>query len=132
MSNARNLVIVERAYRGAIEVGYFDVLYQLLELHRQLAGVDLLLRDHAATYALDTAEFGPESLTGLFGGAPIAVNDPRSEVRRLLETGVRVLVCHDDIVGLRLRPERLRAGVRIVDDAELYGRWPDYSQILYM
>lgn len=132
MSNAQNLVIVERAYRGAVEVGYFDVLYQLLELHRQLDGVDLLLRDHASTYGLAGEPFAPESVTRLWSGGEIAPNSPRCEVRRLIELGVRVLVHRDDLTEFAVPPARLVPGVRIVDDAELYDRWPSYAQILYM
>ncbi|MFC7617397.1 hypothetical protein ACFQV2_32245 [Actinokineospora soli] len=41
---ADTLAIVERAYRGAVEKQFFDALYLAVELHRQLGGMDLLLR----------------------------------------------------------------------------------------
>lgn len=49
---AQVLGIVERAYRGAVEKQFFDVLYMSVELHRQLGGMDILLRGPAVTCAL--------------------------------------------------------------------------------
>lgn len=132
MTDAQNLIIVERAYRGAVEVGYFDILYQALELHRQLNGVDILLRQHASTYALATApRVLDEAAEKVFAGRA-RLDDPRGEVGRLLDVGIAVMVQRDDIADLRIAPERIRRGVHIVDDADLDQRWFDYTQILYL
>lgn len=129
---AANLVIVERAYRGAFEVGYFDVLYQLLEIHRQLNGADLLLRGHAVTYAFDMPGPG-EFIEPFIGeGEQSRLNDPRADVVRLVAAGVGVMVDGVDMDTFATEGKPVIDGVRIVNSAELYRHWPDYGHILYM
>jgi hypothetical protein len=79
-----SLAIVERAYRGAVEVAYFDALFLGIEIHRQL-GLDVLLRGEAVTYAVD----GPAPEPFLVGKRLVETLDaPRADLLRLRDLGV--------------------------------------------
>ncbi|MCL6292859.1 hypothetical protein [Streptomyces sp. 43Y-GA-1] len=128
--DGRVLGIVERAYRGAVEKQFFDVLYMAVELHRQLGGMDILLRGPAVTCALRAAETAP--LT--FGGRVLdTLSDQRRDLRALLAAGVRVLVQEEDLTDLGLGPADLvDAAVRPVTSAQLSGWWPHYRMVSYL
>lgn len=125
---ARNLAIVERGYRGAVEVAYFDVLYQLLELHRQLGGVDVLLRSDAVTYALEA----PRPAALLIGAVTLTdLDDPRGDIRRLLELGVGVFVEEPDVTRLGLDRHRLRPEINVLTARSASERMAEYEQVVF-
>ncbi|MET9657652.1 hypothetical protein [Streptomyces sp. NPDC006510] len=128
--NGRVLGIVERAYRGAVEKQFFDVLYMAVELHRQLGGMDILLRGPAVTCALAAAEVGPLR----FGGRVLdSLTDPRRDLRVLLDAGVRVLVQKEDLTALGFDPgDLLDPAVRPVSAAEVVRRWPEYRTVSFL
>lgn len=128
--NPSSLAIVESGYRGALETQYFDALYSALELHRQLGGLEILLRGSAASYAID-ARPAPAPLIGTVVVA--TANDPRSGVRRLLEAGVRVWVEEPDLHACGLDTTgRLIPGVERVPRGALAGRWPHYRSVFFL
>lgn len=123
-----SLAIVERAYRGAVEVAYFDALFLGIEIHRQL-GLDLLLRGEAVTYAVDAPP--PEPL--LVGKRLLRTLDaPRADLLRLRDLGVGIRVEREDLEPLGLRADRLIDGVECVAAGESAARWPDYDRIFFL
>lgn len=127
---AQVLGIVERAYRGAVEKQFFDVLYMSVELHRQLGGMDLLLRGPAVTCALRGAETGPL----LLGGRLLdTLGDQRRDLRALIDSGVRVFVQEEDLTDLGFGPADLvDAAVRPVTSAQLTDWWPHYRMVGFL
>ncbi|MEU9031011.1 hypothetical protein AB0D46_26565 [Streptomyces sp. NPDC048383] len=126
--DARVLAIVEHGYRGALEKQFFDELYLATELHRQLGGLDILLRGSAASYALDT---GPVPALRIGSRTVDTLTDPRAGVRTLLEQGVGVLVEEPDIAALAAaRP--LIEGVRLVAADETAARWNEYRMVVFL
>ncbi|MEV6960361.1 hypothetical protein AB0M97_14410 [Streptomyces sp. NPDC051207] len=123
-----SLAIVERAYRGAVEVAYFDALFLGIEIHRQL-GLDLLLRGEAVTYAVDAPPPGPL----MVGRRPVDTLDaPRADLLRLRDLGVGIRVEHEDLAALGLGEDRLIDGVECVAAGEFAVRWPDYDRIFFL
>ncbi|SOD62586.1 hypothetical protein SAMN06297387_106163 [Streptomyces zhaozhouensis] len=126
----RCLGIVERAYRGALEKQFFDELYLSVEMHRQLGGLDLLLRGQAVCYAAASATV-PELR---FGKATVTtLSDHRRDLVTLLENGVRVLAEESSLAAyLPGGAARLTPGVVPVADGELAPRWPDYRLVFFI
>lgn len=123
-----SLAIVERAYRGAVEVAYFDALFLGIEIHRQL-GLDVLLRGEAVTYALEAAPAPPVRI----GGHLLeTLGAPRDDLLRLREAGVGIWVEEDGLAGLGIGRDRLIDGARCAAPGELAARWPDYDRIFYL
>ncbi|WP_062209439.1 hypothetical protein [Streptomyces sp. NBRC 109706] len=127
---ARVLAIVDRAYRGAVEKQYADSLYLALELHRQLGGMDILLRGQAVSYAARHAEVptlrvGERELTSL--------TDPRRDVERLLEAGLRVLADETALHTWGLDgPDALLPGVERTTARRTAERWADYRMVSFL
>ncbi|MET9610109.1 hypothetical protein ABZZ17_34400 [Streptomyces sp. NPDC006512] len=125
---ARVLAIVEHGYRGALEKQFFDELYLATELHRQLGGLDILLRGSAASYALDT---GPVPALRIGDRTVDTLTDPRAGLRTLLAQGTGVLVEEPDIAALgAARP--LVAGVRLVAADATAARWNEYRMVIFL
>ncbi|NGO12377.1 hypothetical protein G5C60_33430 [Streptomyces sp. HC44] len=123
-----SLAIVERAYRGAVEVAYFDALFLGIEIHRQL-GLDLLLRGEAVTYAVDAPP--PEPL--LVGKRLLDTLDaPRADLLRLRDLGVGIRVESEDLAALGLSADRLIDGAECVAAGEFTACWPDYDRIFFL
>nr|BCN28643.1 hypothetical protein [Streptomyces sp. SANK 60404] len=123
-----SLAIVERAYRGAVEVAYFDALYLGLEIHRQL-GLDVLLRGEAVTYALDAAPAPPVTI----GGRVLeTLGTPRDDLARLRDAGVGIWVEEDGLASLGIGRDRLIDGVRCAAPGELAARWPEYDRVFFL
>ncbi|WP_369390553.1 hypothetical protein AB5J72_25155 [Streptomyces sp. CG1] len=123
-----SLAIVERAYRGAVEVAYFDALFLGIEIHRQL-GLDVVLRGEAVTYAVEAAPAPPLKI----GGRLLeALDAPREDLLRLREAGVGIWVEEDGLAALGIGRERLIDGVRCAAPGELAARWPEYDRVFYL
>lgn len=129
-AGTRCLGIVERAYRGALEKQFFDELYLSVELHRQLGGLDLLLRGQAVGYAAAAATV-PELR---FGKRTVAtLSDHRRDLATLLENGVRVLAEESSLAAyLPGGADRLVPGVVPVADGALAVRWPEYRLVFFV
>ncbi|MEU9113899.1 hypothetical protein AB0D04_19475 [Streptomyces sp. NPDC048483] len=126
----RTLAIVERAYRGALEKQFFDELYLAVELHRQLGGLDLLLRGQAVTYAVRT-----EPVPALRIGTRTldTLSDPRRDLTVLLDAGVRVSAEESALAAYAPHGrDRLLPGVQTAADGELALRWPDYRMVCFL
>jgi hypothetical protein len=126
----RTLAIVERAHRGTAEKQFFTELYLATELHRQLGGLDILLRGQAVTYAVDAPP--PPALH--IGGHTVAAHcDPRADLRRLLEAGVRVWAEEPSLAtyvpGGR---EALLPDVHTAAEGEFALRWPAYRRVCFL
>ncbi|GAA2367354.1 hypothetical protein [Streptomyces cuspidosporus] len=129
-ATARWLVMIERAYRGAVERQFADVLPLVVELHRQSGGTDLALRGLAASYALDT-DYEPALRIGR--RTLDTLTDPRATLRETLAAGVAVLVEEPDLTALgRTAADRLLPGVRVVEGGGLAARWPSYEQVWFL
>lgn len=125
----RTLLIVERAYRGAVEEQFADALYFVRELHRQSGGVDLALRGPAAGYAVHTDRRPAVRIAG----RPLdTLPDPRRSVRQLLDDGVAVWVEEPDLTALGVTAlARLIPGVRCLAEHELASRWSSYARVWF-
>ncbi|MFD1147568.1 hypothetical protein [Saccharothrix hoggarensis] len=127
---AETLAIVERAYRGALEKQFFDALYLAVELHRQLGGLDVLLRGPAVSYAAARAEVGPIDV----GRRRVdTLTDPRRDLTRLRESGVDIWVEERDLAPFGVTgPGALLPGIRTAAPGELARRWPDYRRVCFL
>lgn len=114
------LAIIDRAYRGSAEAGFFDALYGVLMLGDQLGGMDVVLRGTAVTAAVDD------------GPAPGPLPTPRRPVRELVAKGVPVYVDKPGLEAFGLGDDALLPGVTCMDTAELAGRWPDYDGVWFL
>jgi hypothetical protein len=125
----RTLLIVERAYRGAVEDQFADVLYFVHGLHRQSGGVELALRGAAAGYAVQTDRPGALRVAGRLLGT---LADPRRSVQLLLDDGVAVWTEEPDLLALGdTAPARLIPGVRCLAAHEVAARWPSYARVWF-
>ncbi|MBH5335055.1 hypothetical protein IHE55_09710 [Streptomyces pactum] len=126
----RWLVVMERAYRGAVESQYADGLNFVQDLHRQSGACDLALRGTAVGYAVRTG-FEPSVRIG--SRTLDTLPDPRAALTRMLADGMTVLVEEDGLASLgRTARERLLPGVRVVGGGELAASWPSYTQVWFM
>lgn len=118
---------MEHAYRGAVEKQYFDALYLAVELHRQLGGMDLLLRGPAVAYASAEAATGPLTL----GGRVIdTLTDPGADLARLRDEGVAVWVERPDLAAFGVGA--LLPGVGIAEPGEFAARWGEYRRVCFL
>lgn len=125
------LAIVERAYRGMVEKQFFDVFYLATELHRQVGGLDIALRGHAVSYALRAR---PAPL--LIAGRRIdELADPRADLAGLIAAGVGVFADRADLARHCVTepdPDRLLAGVEVLDRADVTRTWPNYRSVCFL
>ncbi|WP_049579675.1 hypothetical protein [Streptomyces sp. SBT349] len=130
VEGAQVLAIVERAYRGTVEKQYADTLYLAAELHRQMGGMDILLRGLAVTYAAAGAHVGQLR----FGGLLIdTLTDQRSDVQVLLRAGLRLYAEESAVRAYGLdREGRLLDGVRTISTTEAAARWSDYRTVCFL
>ncbi|MGW6544051.1 hypothetical protein ACWGBH_14530 [Streptomyces massasporeus] len=127
-SGQRVLAVVERGYRGALDKQFFDELYLATELHRQLGGLDVLLRGTAVTYALDAPPPPPLRI----GDRVVdTVTDPRAGLRTLLDADVGVWVEEPALAALG-SPRRPLPGVRLAQEGEVAARWKDYRMVFFL
>jgi hypothetical protein len=129
MSSPSLLVVLERGYRGTVEVQFSDLLYVCRGLHRQLGGLDLVLRGSAVTFAVDAAPVPPLRIAG---HELRATADPRASLRGLLADGVRAWVDEEELGRRGLRTDRLVDGVESGAAAELAALWPDYERVWFL
>ncbi|MGW3957055.1 hypothetical protein ACWEKM_40610 [Streptomyces sp. NPDC004752] len=124
----RVLAIVERGYRGTLEKQFFDELYLATELHRQLGGLDILLRGTAVGYAL--AAHPPPALR--VGNRTVAtLSDPRGGLRVLLDAGVGVWAEESGLTALG-SPRPVLAGIRLAGKDEMAARWGEYRMVFFL
>jgi hypothetical protein len=123
------LVVLERGYRGTAEVQFSDLLYVCRGLHRQLGGLDLVLRGSAVTFAVDAAPVPPLRI----GGRELdATPDPRASLRGLLAGGVRAWVDEEELGRRGFRTDRLISGVVPGGLTALTALWPDYQRVWFL
>ncbi|MFD9426092.1 MULTISPECIES: hypothetical protein [unclassified Streptomyces] len=126
----RVLCVLDRAYRGAVEVQFFHPLYGLLDLHDQFEQVDLALRGATVTMAVEENDYVP---TVRIGSTVLdTLPDYRGAVRDLLAEGFSVFVDASALAGLGVTPEQLVPGVTTLAPAELAVRWPEYDQVWFV
>lgn len=127
---AQTLAIIERAYRGAVEKQFFDPLYMAIELHRQLGGIDLLLRGQAVAYAAEHSRVGPLRV----GDVVIdTLTDSRKQLQTLIGTGVAVWVEEDDLATTGLAGAgRLLPDVRLARAGEMAEHWATYQMVCFI
>ncbi|MFD0277032.1 hypothetical protein ACFVHB_24425 [Kitasatospora sp. NPDC127111] len=126
--DGRVLAIVERGYRGALDKQFFDELYLATELHRQLGGLDVLLRGSAVSYALDA---GPVPSLRIGNRTVDTLTDPRQGLRTLLGAGVRVLVEEPDLAALG-SPRPVIEGVELAPPGATAARWSTYRMVVFL
>ncbi len=123
------LAIVEQAYRGALEKQFFDCFCLAAELHRQLGGLDMLLRGAAATYAVPA----PEPVSLILGGRELATfSVPRTNLGTLLDAGAGVFVEREGLAEHGLTDVEPIDGITVVEGQELARRWPDYRTVCFL
>ena len=126
---ARFLAIVERGYRGSVEVQFCDLGYLARGLHVQLRGLDVVLRGSAVTFAL-AGEFRPTLAIGATVVDTLA--DQRRSLHGLIADGADVYVDEPDLRSLGLSADRLLPGVTCLDTTKLAGSWPDYEGVWFL
>jgi hypothetical protein len=125
---SRVLAIVERGYRGTLEKQFFDELYLATELHRQLGGLDILLRGPAVTYALDA---DPAPALRIGNRTVDTLSDPRKGLRSLLDAGVGVWTEEPALAALgSSRP--VLDGIRLAGEGEMAARWGEYRMVFFL
>ncbi|MGV4987389.1 hypothetical protein ACVB8X_42000 [Streptomyces sp. NRAIS4] len=127
-SGQRVLAIVERGFRGALDKQFFDELYLATELHRQLGGLDILLRGTAVGYALDAP---PPPALRIGARTVDTLTDPRAGLRVLLDAGVGVWVEEPALAALG-SPRPPLAGIRLARDGEVAARWGEYRMVFFL
>lgn len=100
----RVLAIVERAYRGAIEEQYANVLWLSHVLRRLRGDIDVLLRGNAVRYALRDQ---PHTQLTIGGRAVDTLPHYETEIRNLLQAGVLIYVSGADCDRFRVDRARL-------------------------
>ncbi|WP_431774993.1 hypothetical protein [Streptomyces cucumeris] len=126
----RRLLIVERAYRGALETQFADVLYLALELNRQQNGADILLRGLAVTCAAADTRPAPSLVVGR--RTLDTLPDPRDSVRSLLENGATVWAEEADLALFETGPHWLQPGVRRAGGADPLPDWSAYRSVHFL
>ncbi|MGW3298345.1 hypothetical protein [Streptomyces rubiginosohelvolus] len=126
----RRLLIIERAYRGALETQFADVLYLARELNRQQGGTDILLRGLAVTYAAAGARPAPAVVAG--GRTVDTLPDPRRSVRTLIEEGAVIWAEEDDIALFATGPDWLLPGVRRGGPSNALPAWSTYRGVYFL
>lgn len=129
-SRRRVLCVLDRAYRGAVEVQFFHPLYGLLDLHGQFEQVDLALRGATVTMAVDEHTYVPSVRLG--STTLDTLPDYRGSVRDLVEAGFEVLVDGTALTALGFRPEDLLPGTVALGPAELAARWSSYDHVWFI
>ncbi|MGW3204479.1 hypothetical protein [Streptomyces sp. NPDC001135] len=124
----RVLAIVERGFRGALDKQFFDELYLATELHRQLGGLDILLRGTAVGYALDAP---PPPALRIGARTLDTLTDPRAGLRSLLGAGVGVWVEEPALAALG-SPRPPLPGIRLARDGEVAARWQEYRMVFFL
>jgi len=124
------LCIVDRAYRGAVEVQFFDTLYGLLDLHGQFERVDVVLRGAAVTMAVAEDTYRPSVRLGTMELDTLP--DYRTSVRELVAEGCTVFVDEQALTALGFAPEQLVPGTVCISSTALARRWPEYDQVWFL
>ncbi|WP_025272367.1 hypothetical protein [Haloglycomyces albus] len=133
----RVLIIIEKAYRGAVEAQFVDSLYFIRELNRQMGdlkppdpqgGLDVYLRDFAVTYALDRP--GPPAVE-LSGQNIDTLPDPRATIRALISEDVTVLADASDCDHFNRSGTALLSGVRRIAAEDMTAQWPHYRHVWF-
>jgi hypothetical protein len=127
------LAVIERAYRGAVEVQYADLLYLCRGLHSQLGGLDLVLRGSAVTYALaagqgDALRLSTANTAATSGHLP----DPRAAIAELIAAGCQVWADQADLAEIGATAEQLQTGVLFEDTDRLSLNWHEYREVWYL
>jgi hypothetical protein len=124
------LAIVERAFRGAVEKQFVDALFLAVELHRQMGGMDILLRGPAVTYAARNARVPALRL----GDRVVdTLSDPRADVRRLLESGLVVYAEEPGLAAYGLDSgDQLLDGVRRMPAGGAAARCSEYRLVCFL
>ncbi|MBP0455071.1 hypothetical protein J5Y04_36970 [Kitasatospora sp. RG8] len=130
MSDYRVLGVIDRAYRGAVEVQFFDALYGILDFREQLGAVALALRGAAVTLAVDETEYQPVLELGAVRMDTLP--DYRRSVRALVAEGVPVMVDEPDLRRLGFTPEDLVPGVACLDTNRLAATWDEYDGVWFV
>ncbi|MFI9152074.1 hypothetical protein [Streptomyces sp. NPDC053367] len=128
--NRRRLLIIERAYRGAVETQFADVLYLARELNRQQNGTDILLRGLAVTCAAADPRPAPAVVVGR--RKLDTLPDPRDSVRSLLENGATVWAEEADLALFETGPAWLQPRVRRAGPADPLPDWSTYRSVYFL
>ncbi|MFI8437997.1 hypothetical protein ACIGJO_30515 [Streptomyces sp. NPDC079020] len=126
----RVLCVIDRAYRGAVEVQFFHPLYGLLDLHGQFERVDLALRGATVTMAVEESVYVPSVTIGSM--VLDTLPDYRGSVRDLIAAGFEVFVDEEALDRLGVSKDRLVPGVTCIASADLAVRWPEYDQVWFV
>ncbi len=125
---SRLLIILERAYAGAIEEQYCNILWICWSHQKMGYHVGTVLRSNTVLYArrqqktLDLA-VGSVQVTNLFNYA--------ENVSGLLADGGAVYVLRQDLDRFQLSPAELYPQVQVIDTADLATLCSEYDDIWY-
>jgi len=124
------LGIMDRPFRGAIEVQFFDVLYGVLDLSAQFSRADVALRGLAVTLAV--RDGGYELALKIGASTLTTLPDYRAAVSSLVAEGIQVFVDEPDLKRLGFGAGDLVPGVQCLDTNDLAARWGDYEAVWFV
>ncbi|MBC2875738.1 MULTISPECIES: hypothetical protein [Streptomyces] len=130
MSGYSVLGVIDRGYRGSVEVQFFDAMYGFLDFLPQLDRVMIALRGAAVTLAVDEDTYRPVVDFG-----PVRVDtlpDYRAAVRQLIAEKVAVVADEPDLRALGFGPQDLVPGVRCLDTNELTASWAEFDGVWFV
>jgi len=122
----RALAIVERAYRGALEEQYANILWLAHVLRRLRGEIDVLLRGDAVRYAVQEQPRSCLKIGCLFIDT---LPHYETEIRNLLTAGVKVYASAKDCDRLHLGHGRLIPAVIPLDTLGVAQLFEEYAHI---
>ncbi len=126
------LAVIERGYRGSVEVQYGDLLYVCRGLQSVLGGVDLVLRGSAVTFALAPGAEPAAPPAHEPDAEPGRVPDPRAGLAGLIAAGSRVWVDEPDLCAIGCAHAALLPGAERRDTDLMSELWPEYREVWYL
>jgi hypothetical protein len=124
------LAVIERGYRGSVEVQYGDLLHVCRGLHSALGGVDVILRGSAVGFAL--APGGPPEERSAADTEPGNVPDPRDGLTALIDAGAQVWVDEPDLREIGCGDAELVPGSLRCDTDRLAKTWHEYQEVWFL
>jgi predicted peroxiredoxin len=120
------LNIVSSGYRATIEEQDDTVVWISHAMRNGGADIDLLLRGAASNYPVAGQVAKPISLGGR---AQKHGPDVHGQIRQLMDSGARIYVVREDLEKRAIAPDRMIAGVEVLDSSAVPELFAGYDQV---